>query len=62
LAQVASSKKKIQRTQKSRTADLNDIELVRAIISEILAQDKHIRPEPAPLADSSVDFVVRPWV
>ena len=46
----------------------DDIEQVRAIISGILAQDQRILPEPAvqiavsELADSSVNFVVRPWV
>ncbi|MFW8600641.1 mechanosensitive ion channel domain-containing protein [Desulfobacterota bacterium M19] len=46
----------------------DDIEQVKAIISGILAQDKRILPEPAPqiavseLADSSVNFIVRPWV
>ncbi len=46
----------------------DDIEQVRTIISGILAQEKRILPEPAPqiavseLADSSVNFVVRPWV
>jgi len=46
----------------------DDLEKVRGILEEILAADERILPEPAPfvgvveLADSSVNFAVRPWV
>lgn len=46
----------------------DDIDKARNIIQQILGEDERILPEPAPvvalhtLADSSVNFVVRPWV
>ena len=46
----------------------DDIDKARQIITGILAQDERILPEPktqiavSELADSSVNFVVRPWV
>jgi len=46
----------------------DDLDKVRAIIDEVLADDERVLDEPAPtvavseLADSSVNFVVRPWV
>jgi small conductance mechanosensitive channel len=46
----------------------DDIDKARDIISEILSKDERILKDPAPqvavseLADSSVNFVARPWV
>ena len=46
----------------------DDLDKVRATIEELIAADDRILDEPAPtiavseLADSSVNFVVRPWV
>ncbi len=46
----------------------DDIDKARAIMSEVIADDERILKNPAPqiavseLADSSVNFVVRPWV
>ena len=46
----------------------DDIEKVKKVLSDILAQDERILKDPPPtiavveLADSSVNFVVRPWV
>lgn len=46
----------------------DDLDKVRKVLEEIIAADDRILPEPAPfigiseLADSSVNFVVRPWV
>ena len=46
----------------------DDLDKVRKTLEELLAADDRILPEPAPLiavsalADSSVNFVVRPWV
>ncbi|MGE4552157.1 MAG: mechanosensitive ion channel family protein [Desulfovibrionaceae bacterium] len=46
----------------------DDIDAARAAILELIAQDSRILSDPAPtvavseLADSSVNFVVRPWV
>lgn len=46
----------------------DDIDQARGIIEQILEQDERILSDPAPvvalhtLADSSVNFVVRPWV
>ncbi|MBL0714842.1 MAG: mechanosensitive ion channel [Desulfosarcina sp.] len=46
----------------------DDIDKAKAIISEVIAADDRILKNPAPqiavseLADSSVNFVVRPWV
>ena len=46
----------------------DDLDKVRATIQELVAADERILDEPAPtiavseLADSSVNFVVRPWV
>jgi small conductance mechanosensitive channel len=46
----------------------DDLDKVRKVLEEILAADQRILRDPAPtigvlaLADSSVDFVVRPWV
>ena len=45
-----------------------DIDKVKQVLTEILSQDNRILKEPAPtiavleLADSSVNFAVRPWV
>jgi small conductance mechanosensitive channel len=45
-----------------------DLKKAQRVIESVLAADKRILPEPAPqvavseLADSSIDFVVRPWV
>jgi small conductance mechanosensitive channel len=46
----------------------DDLRKTRAILEEIIAADTRVLPEPAPvitvgeLADSSVNFLVRPWV
>ncbi len=46
----------------------DDLKKVRSVLEDILAKDERILTEPAPtigvseLADSSVNFVVRPWV
>jgi small conductance mechanosensitive channel len=46
----------------------DDLDKVRGVLEDILAKDERILPDPAPtiavseLADSSVNFVVRPWV
>ncbi|TGD72066.1 mechanosensitive ion channel [Mangrovimicrobium sediminis] len=46
----------------------DDIRKAKTLLEEIIAADDRILPEPAPvvalgeLADSSVNFVVRPWV
>ncbi|MBC2713266.1 MAG: mechanosensitive ion channel [Desulfosarcina sp.] len=46
----------------------DDIDKARALMVDIIAQDSRILKDPAPqisvseLADSSVNFVVRPWV
>ena len=46
----------------------DDLRKVKALLEEILAADERILKDPAPvvalneLADSSVNFVVRPWV
>lgn len=46
----------------------DDIDQARTIIQDIISSDERILKEPAPvialsaLAESSVDFVVRPWV
>jgi small conductance mechanosensitive channel len=46
----------------------DDLDKVRKTIEELIAAEDRILPEPAPLiaisalADSSVNFVVRPWV
>jgi len=46
----------------------DDLNKAKEIIESILAADERVLPEPAPqvavsnLGDSSVDFVVRPWV
>ncbi|NVK86970.1 MAG: mechanosensitive ion channel [Gammaproteobacteria bacterium] len=46
----------------------DDIKKAKEVLSRILAEDERILEEPAPvvavsaLADSSVNFVVRPWV
>ena len=46
----------------------DDLDKVRKVLEELLASDDRILAEPAPkiavheLADSSVNFVVRPWV
>ncbi len=46
----------------------DDIDKVRKTLEDLIAADDRILPEPAPtiavsaLADSSVNFVVRPWV
>ena len=45
-----------------------DIRVVKAELEKIIAEDERVLPEPAPvievsaLADSSVNFIVRPWV
>jgi small conductance mechanosensitive channel len=46
----------------------DDLDKVRKVLEEILSEDKRILTDPAPtigvleLADSSVNFAVRPWV
>ena len=46
----------------------DDIDRARSLMTDIMAQDSRILKDPAPqisvseLADSSVNFVVRPWV
>ena len=46
----------------------DDIKLAKETLAEIIDEDKRILRDPAPviavseLADSSVNFVVRPWV
>ncbi len=46
----------------------DDLKKVRAVLEDILAKDERVLKNPAPtigvseLADSSVNFVVRPWV
>jgi small conductance mechanosensitive channel len=46
----------------------DDIKQVEQVLMDILKQDERVLPDPAPvvalseLADSSVNFVVRPWV
>ncbi|MCP4144466.1 MAG: mechanosensitive ion channel [bacterium] len=46
----------------------DDLDKVRSVLEDILSNDKRILKDPAPtiavveLADSSVNFVVRPWV
>jgi small conductance mechanosensitive channel len=46
----------------------DDIDQARSLMADIIAQDERILKDPAPkiaiseLADSSVNFVVRPWV
>ena len=46
----------------------DDIDKARSLMTDIMAQDSRILKDPAPqisvseLADSSVNFVVRPWV
>jgi small conductance mechanosensitive channel len=46
----------------------DDLKKAQSVIEKVLAGDERILPEPAPvvavsaLADSSVNFVVRPWV
>jgi small conductance mechanosensitive channel len=46
----------------------DDLKKARRVIESVLAADARILPEPVPLvavsemADSSIDFVVRPWV
>lgn len=46
----------------------DDIDKVRRVLSDILAEDDRVLKEPAPMigllemADSSVNFTVRPWV
>ena len=46
----------------------DDIRAAKAILEDIVAADPRILPEPAPvvtlgaLGDSSVNFLVRPWV
>ncbi len=46
----------------------DDLDKVKEVLAEILAKDDHILNDPAPtigvleLADSSVNFAVRPWV
>jgi small conductance mechanosensitive channel len=46
----------------------DDLKKARQVIEEVLANDERVLKEPAPtvavseLADSSVNFVVRPWV
>ena len=61
--------------QKARRVDLligvsygDDVEKVETVLKEILAADDRILPDPPPLiklhelGDSSVNFIVRPWV
>ena len=46
----------------------DDIRVVKQVLEEIISEDERVLPEPAPvievsaLADSSVNFIVRPWV
>lgn len=46
----------------------DDLDRARAVLQEVLGEDERILADPAPviavheLADSSVNFVVRPWV
>jgi small conductance mechanosensitive channel len=46
----------------------SDLDKVRQIFKELLETDERVLPEPEPvivvgeLADSSIDFWVRPWV
>jgi len=46
----------------------DDLDKVRAVLKDILAKDERVLADPAPtvavleLGDSSVNFVVRPWV
>ena len=46
----------------------DDIRQAKAILEKLVSEDERILPEPAPvvalseLADSSVNFIVRPWV
>ncbi|MDD5476149.1 MAG: mechanosensitive ion channel, partial [Syntrophales bacterium] len=46
----------------------DDLDKVRRVLQDILASDNRVLPEPSPtigilaLADSSVNFAVRPWV
>jgi small conductance mechanosensitive channel len=46
----------------------DDIRLVKKTLQEIIAEDERVLPEPPPiievsaLAESSVNFIVRPWV
>jgi small conductance mechanosensitive channel len=46
----------------------DDLKLARRVIEKVLAAEPRILPDPAPIvavsemADSSIDFVVRPWV
>jgi len=46
----------------------DDLDKVRGVLEQILADESRILPEPAPvigvleLADSSINFAVRPWV
>lgn len=46
----------------------DDVDTVRRVLQEVLAADERILPEPAPnirmnaMADSSIDWIVRPWV
>ncbi len=46
----------------------DDIDKVKGILSDVLSQDSRILNDPAPtiglveMADSSINFVVRPWV
>ncbi len=46
----------------------DDIDKVKAVISDVLSQDKRILADPSPtiglleMADSSINFAVRPWV
>ena len=46
----------------------DDVDRVKEVIADVLAQDSRILPDPPPtiallqLADSSVNFAVRPWV
>ena len=46
----------------------DDLQKTKEVIEKVLAGDERILPDPSPvvavsaLADSSVNFVVRPWV
>ncbi|MGD8942538.1 MAG: mechanosensitive ion channel, partial [Desulfobacterales bacterium] len=74
-AQITSDTITNYTTKGTRRADMvigigyeDDIDKARAIISDVLSQDERILKEPATqiavseLADSSVNFTVRPWV
>jgi len=63
------SKKPERRVNLSASVGYNDdLDKVKQVLTDILAKDERVLEEPAPtiaimeLADSSINFVVRPWV